>query len=51
LRDFRKCFEVLEGNTRARSFYRKIAREYDKLVVVTCAEGDFRRLVAEADES
>jgi GNAT superfamily N-acetyltransferase len=44
-------WEVLEGNTRARSFYRKIAREYDKLVVVTCAEGDFRRLVAEADES
>jgi hypothetical protein len=44
-------WEVLEGNTRARDFYRKIAREYDKAIVVTCADEDFRRLVAEtADE-
>lgn len=41
-------WEVLEGNTRARTFYGKIAREYDKAIVVTCAEEDFRKLVAEA---
>jgi len=41
-------WEVLEGNIRARAFYRKIARESDKAVVVTCADEDFRRLVAEA---
>jgi len=43
----RIIWEVLVGNTRARAFYRKIAREYDKAIVVTCAEGDFQRLVAE----
>jgi GNAT superfamily N-acetyltransferase len=41
-------WEVLEGNQRARAFYRKIAREYDKAVVITCADENFRRLVAEA---
>jgi GNAT superfamily N-acetyltransferase len=44
-------WEVLEGNIRAREFYRKIAQESDKAIVVTCAEDDFRRLVAEADGS
>jgi GNAT superfamily N-acetyltransferase len=44
-------WEVLEGNTQARAFYRKIAREYDKAIVVTCADEDFRRLVAEAPEN
>ena len=43
-------WEVLEGNTRARDFYRKIAREYDKAIVVNCADENFRRLVAEFDE-
>jgi GNAT superfamily N-acetyltransferase len=43
-------WEVLEGNTRARDFYRKIAREYDKAIVVTCVDEDFRRLVGEAPE-
>ncbi len=42
-------WEVLEGNTRARAFYRKIARESNKAIVVTCADEDFRRLLAEAD--
>ena len=43
-------WEVLEGNTQARAFYRKIARECDKAIVVTCADEDFQKLVAEAAE-
>jgi GNAT superfamily N-acetyltransferase len=39
-------WEVLEGNARARAFYRRIARESDGEVVVTCAGADFRRLIA-----
>jgi GNAT superfamily N-acetyltransferase len=41
----RLSWEVLEGNTRARAFYRKVAREYDDAIVVNCAEEDFRRLL------
>ena len=41
-------WEVLEGNTRARAFYAKFAREYDKAIVVNCADEDFRRLIAGA---
>ncbi len=43
----RLTWEVLEGNSRARAFYRKIAREYDKAIVVNCADDDFRRLLAD----
>ncbi len=42
----RLLWEVLEGNTRARAFYRKIAREYDDAIVVNCADENFRRLIA-----
>jgi len=42
-------WEVLEGNGRARNFYRKFAREYDHAVVVTCADERFQRLVAALD--
>jgi GNAT superfamily N-acetyltransferase len=41
-------WEVLEGNARARAFYRKMAREYDTAIVVTCADENFSRLVAES---
>ena len=43
----RLVWEVLEANTRARAFYRKIASEDDRAIVVNCAEEDFRRLLAE----
>lgn len=39
-------WEVLEGNGRARDFYRKFAREYDHAVVVTCADERFQQLTA-----
>jgi ribosomal protein S18 acetylase RimI-like enzyme len=42
----RLVWEVLEGNSRARAFYRKIATEDDRAIVVNCAEDDFRRLLA-----
>ncbi len=42
----RLLWEVLEGNTRARAFYRKVAREYDDAIVVNCADENFRRLIA-----
>jgi len=42
----RLVWEVLERNSRARAFYRKIAREYDEAIVVNCADDDFRRLLA-----
>jgi GNAT superfamily N-acetyltransferase len=45
----RLVWEVLEANTRARAFYRKIAREYHDTIVVNCADEDFRRLLAEPD--
>lgn len=41
-------WEVLESNARARAFYAKFAREYDKAIVVNCADEDFRRLIAGA---
>jgi len=44
----RLIWEVLEGNTRARAFYRKIAREYDDAIVVNCADENFRRLLADS---
>ncbi len=43
-------WEVLEENHRARAFYRKIAREDRRAVVITCADENFRRLVAEAGQ-
>lgn len=42
----RLLWEVLEGNTRARALYRRIAREYDDAIVVNCADENFRRLIA-----
>ena len=44
----RMVWEVLEGNTRARAFYRRIAREYDEAIVVNCADENFHRLIAAA---
>jgi GNAT superfamily N-acetyltransferase len=46
----RLVWEVLEGNSRARAFYRKIAREYDEAIVVNCADEDFARLLAERED-
>jgi GNAT superfamily N-acetyltransferase len=41
-------WEVLEGNTHARAFYGKFAREYDRAIVVNCADEDFQRLIGGA---
>jgi len=43
----RLVWEVLESNSRARAFYRKIATEDDRSIVVNCAGDDFRNLLAE----
>ena len=43
----RLVWEVLEGNVRARAFYRKIATEDERGIVVNCADDNFRRLIAE----
>jgi hypothetical protein len=40
-------WEVLEHNTRARAFYRRLAEESNDAIVVNCAGDDFRRLAAE----
>ena len=40
-------WEVLERNTRARAFYRRLAEESNDAIVVNCAGDDFRRLAAE----
>jgi ribosomal protein S18 acetylase RimI-like enzyme len=42
-------WEVLPANSRARAFYRRIAREDDAALVVNCADEDFRKLLAEKD--
>jgi ribosomal protein S18 acetylase RimI-like enzyme len=42
----RLVWEVLEANTRARAFYRKIASEDDRSIVVNCADENFQRLLA-----
>ena len=41
------AWEVLRGNSRARAFYRHLARESDEAITVNCAGDDFRRLAAE----
>jgi hypothetical protein len=43
----RLVWEVLEGNSRARAFYRKIATEDDRSIVVNCADENFQQLLAE----
>jgi GNAT superfamily N-acetyltransferase len=42
----RLVWEVLEGNSRARAFYRQMAVEDDRAIVVNCADENFRRLLA-----
>jgi ribosomal protein S18 acetylase RimI-like enzyme len=44
----RLVWEVLETNRPARAFYRKIATEDDRAIVVNCADENFQRLLAES---